>query len=225
LVPKTRQLLIWAIGVGISFAGSALAQSNLDAGKSAAQIFADTCNACHRSPREIKKTSPAFMREHYTTGMREAVMMANYLASVGSDPQAIQQRKPPVMGAGHAPATEPTTRTAAPATAQPIPNEATRNSAAVPDHAPAASESARSSVAIPPVPSLLRPEPQAAPSPSSPPVTTQNQPKPAPTYISRPRRPSDSLEIGANGWAPGFAPGSASTHARARSSNAANFEE
>src|SRR4029077_15121313 len=103
LGPKTRQLLIWAIGVGISFAGSALAQSNLDAGKSAAQIFADTCNACHRSAREIKRTSPGFLREHYTTGAREAAAMATYLAAVGSDARAVQQRKPPVLGAGRAP--------------------------------------------------------------------------------------------------------------------------
>jgi hypothetical protein len=84
----------------------ALAQSNLDAGKSPAQIFVDTCNACHRSPREIKRTSPAFLREHYTTGMREASAMAAYLASVGTDVRAVQQRKPPVLGAGRAPAAE-----------------------------------------------------------------------------------------------------------------------
>jgi hypothetical protein len=78
----------------------AQAQSNLDAGKSPAQIFADTCSACHKSPREIKRTSAAFMHEHYTTGMREATAMAAYLASVGSDPRAVQERKPPVLGAG-----------------------------------------------------------------------------------------------------------------------------
>jgi mono/diheme cytochrome c family protein len=92
-------LALWAVV-------PALAQSNLDAGKSPAQIFADTCNACHRSPREIKRTSPGFLREHYTTGMREAAAMAAYLASVGSDARAVQQRKPPVLGAGRAPATE-----------------------------------------------------------------------------------------------------------------------
>src|SRR5262249_59057447 len=81
---------------------------NLDAGKSAAQIFADTCNACHRSPREIRPTSAAFLREHYTTGGREAAAMAAYLASVGSDSRAVQQRRPPTLGAG--PATAPGAR-------------------------------------------------------------------------------------------------------------------
>jgi len=91
--------LVMAI-VPLAAAGPVAAQSNLDAGKSPAQIFSDTCNACHRSPREIKRTSPAFLREHYTTGLREATAMAAYLASVGSDPTAVQQRRPPAMGAG-----------------------------------------------------------------------------------------------------------------------------
>jgi hypothetical protein len=84
-------------------AGQASAQSNLDAGKTPAQIFAHTCNACHRSPREIKKTTAAFMREHYTTGMQEATTMAAYLASVGSDSKAVEQRRKPVLGAGKEP--------------------------------------------------------------------------------------------------------------------------
>jgi hypothetical protein len=80
-----------------------MAQLNLDRGKSAAQIFADTCNACHRSPREIKPTSATFLRDHYTTGPREAAAMAAYLASVGSDTRAVQQRRPPTLGAGQVP--------------------------------------------------------------------------------------------------------------------------
>jgi hypothetical protein len=80
----------------------AQAQSNLDAGKSAAQIFADTCNACHRSARELRQTHAGFLRDHYTTGMREAAAMAAYLAAVGSDPRAVQRRPAPVMGAGRA---------------------------------------------------------------------------------------------------------------------------
>ncbi len=86
----------------VAAAAPAQAQANLDAGKSAAQIFADTCNACHRSPREVRPTSAAFLREHYTTGAREAAAMAAYLASVGSDARAVQQRRPPTLGAGQA---------------------------------------------------------------------------------------------------------------------------
>jgi hypothetical protein len=106
----------------------AQAQSNLDAGKSPAQIFADTCNACHRSARALKQTNARFLLEHYTTGGHEAAAMAAYLASVGSDPRAVQQRTP-AMGAGQAATTtarrtppaadqgaQPETQTALPAT-------------------------------------------------------------------------------------------------------------
>ena len=88
-------------------AGPAFAQSNLDAGKSASQIFSHTCNACHRSPREIKKTTVGFMREHYTTGIEEAQTMTAYLASVGTDPKAVEQRRKPTLGAGTAPVEAP----------------------------------------------------------------------------------------------------------------------
>src|SRR5215831_6544437 len=80
------------------------AQSNLDAGKSPAQIFSDTCGACHRGPRELKPTSAGFLREHYSTGSREAAAMAAYLASIGSDPRAVRERRPPALGAGQGPA-------------------------------------------------------------------------------------------------------------------------
>lgn len=72
------------------------AQGNLDAGKTPAQIFADTCAACHRNARELKRTSANFLRAHYTTGPVEASAMANYLAGVGtSEPRASQQRQQP----------------------------------------------------------------------------------------------------------------------------------
>jgi hypothetical protein len=102
-MPRPSPVVPWLIGVAIAVAVvPAQAQSNLDAGKSPAQIFADTCNACHRSPRELKQTNAYFLRDHYTTGGREAAVMAAYLASIGSDPRAVQQRRPPVIGAGQA---------------------------------------------------------------------------------------------------------------------------
>lgn len=106
-----RQVMLSVIGIALATgAAPVLAQSNLDAGKSPAQIFADTCNACHRSPREIRPAGPGFLRQHYTTGAREAAAMAGYLAAIGSDPRAIQQRRPPVLGAGRAPAAESANR-------------------------------------------------------------------------------------------------------------------
>jgi hypothetical protein len=46
------------------------------------------------------------MREHYTTGMQEANTMAAYLATVGTDSRAVEQRKKPVLGAGREPPPE-----------------------------------------------------------------------------------------------------------------------
>src|ERR1700744_6744472 len=59
--------------VGCLATERALAQAtNLEAGKSPAQIFAGTCNACHKAPRGLLKSVPpsslsSFLRQHYTT--------------------------------------------------------------------------------------------------------------------------------------------------------------
>lgn len=67
-------------------ASPGLAQQNLDAGKSPAQIFSGNCGACHRSARGLLKTVspsslPDFLRQHYTTGGEMAQMLSGYLTS------------------------------------------------------------------------------------------------------------------------------------------------
>jgi hypothetical protein len=77
------------------------AQGNIDAGKTPAQIFGDTCAGCHRSARELRRASASFLRSHYTAGSDEAAAMANYLAGVGgSEPRSStaaqsQPKRPP----------------------------------------------------------------------------------------------------------------------------------
>ena len=79
----------------------ALAQvQNLEAGKSPSQIFAGTCNVCHKSPRGLLKTVapgslPGFLRQHYTTSSDMAGVLASYLISNGAnDPRyAVTQQK------------------------------------------------------------------------------------------------------------------------------------
>src|SRR5437764_15486661 len=79
VVERVRHGLCWLVGVAVIMAvPPVIAQSNLDAGKSPAQLFSDTCGACHRSPRELKPTSTTFLRDHYSTGRREAAAMAAY---------------------------------------------------------------------------------------------------------------------------------------------------
>ncbi len=62
---------------------------NLEAGKSPAQIFAGTCNACHKSPRGLLRTVPAgslpgFLRQHYTTSGDMASLLSAFLVSNGA---------------------------------------------------------------------------------------------------------------------------------------------
>ncbi|MGO9702346.1 MAG: hypothetical protein ACLPX7_24145 [Xanthobacteraceae bacterium] len=60
------------------------AQTNLDQGKSASQIFAAACAECHKAPRGLAKgrNSAAltdFLREHYTTSRDQAAALAAYV--------------------------------------------------------------------------------------------------------------------------------------------------
>jgi cytochrome c551/c552 len=79
------RLVSWTVGC---FAAAlqmtaADAQGNIDAGKTPAQIFGDTCSACHRSARDLRRASASFLRAHYTTGSDEAAAMASYLSGLG----------------------------------------------------------------------------------------------------------------------------------------------
>jgi hypothetical protein len=84
-------VMLW---IGTFAAEWALAQENLEAGKSPSQIFAGTCNACHKGPRGLLRTVPAgslssFLRQHYTTSPNMANVLAAYLVSNGAnDPKA-----------------------------------------------------------------------------------------------------------------------------------------
>jgi cytochrome c551/c552 len=97
------RLISWTVGcVAAALQITAAdAQGNIDAGKTPAQIFGDTCSACHRSARDLRRASASFLRAHYTTGSDEAASMANYLAGLGSNdprpaqPGQAQPKRPP----------------------------------------------------------------------------------------------------------------------------------
>src|ERR1700759_5563307 len=91
LIPATGMLL-----VGCLAAERASAQAtNLEAGKSPSQIFAGTCNVCHKSPRGLLKTMsagalPGFLRQHYTTSPDMAGLLSSYLISNGASDKRYQ---------------------------------------------------------------------------------------------------------------------------------------
>jgi hypothetical protein len=84
-------LILSMIVVGL---GPALSQSNLDAGKSPEQIFSDTCSACHHVPQNLKAASAQFLRQHYTTGARQAAAMAAYLERAINEPRPTPAASP-----------------------------------------------------------------------------------------------------------------------------------
>jgi len=78
--------LLAAVLVAVTAARS---QGNIDAGKTPAQMFSDTCSTCHRRPQELKRgASASFLRQHYMSGPQEAAAMAAYLAGIPNDPRA-----------------------------------------------------------------------------------------------------------------------------------------
>jgi len=88
--PKLRrgQLVLGAL---YALTGVAAHAQNLDQGKSAVQLFADSCATCHHSPRGLAKgrfrpTLFLFLKDHYATNSSTAWELSSYLASVDSPP-------------------------------------------------------------------------------------------------------------------------------------------
>ena len=91
-IRRSAPLILGLLAILVA-AQSAQPQGNIDAGKTPAQMFSDTCATCHRRPQELKRgASAGFLRQHYMSGAQEAAAMAAYLASVPGDPRAGKDR-------------------------------------------------------------------------------------------------------------------------------------
>ena len=114
-------LLTVAVGFG---AAPAVAQ-DFSAGKTAAQLFASDCSACHKSPAGLAKgqsvsSLASFLREHYTTKTESAAALAAYLAGSGNARPSPQAPTTGPKAAEDKPAPKPRAATAATAaTAEP----------------------------------------------------------------------------------------------------------
>jgi hypothetical protein len=104
---STLRRCLLVVGAVFALTGSAAHAQNLDQGKSAPRLFADSCATCHRgAPGLARGRSRAvlfqFLQEHYATSSNTAAELASYLASVdtrrGRRPQATGT-KPPRPGA------------------------------------------------------------------------------------------------------------------------------
>ena len=87
-MPPTRSGRLLALAA-IAFlnCSAASAQENIDAGKSAQKLFAETCTACHRSPRGLSKgrfsfTLYLYLQKHYASNSSSAWALTSYLESV-----------------------------------------------------------------------------------------------------------------------------------------------
>jgi mono/diheme cytochrome c family protein len=74
-------------------AGAAQAQTNIDQGKPASELFANYCAVCHKSTRGLANgrsnlTLSLFLREHYASSREQAAALAAYVISAGGNAPA-----------------------------------------------------------------------------------------------------------------------------------------
>jgi mono/diheme cytochrome c family protein len=83
-----RSLPAFAV-IALLGCSSAHAQENLDAGKTAPKLFAESCAACHRSAKGLSKgrfsfTLYLYLQKHYASNSSSAWALTSYLESVDS---------------------------------------------------------------------------------------------------------------------------------------------
>ena len=98
MLSRALSLAAVTLLIGCLTAAAVRAVENLEAGKSPAQIFAGTCNACHKSPRGLLRSVPAsslsgFLRQHYTTSSDMASVLSSYLVSNGATDTRAQPKE------------------------------------------------------------------------------------------------------------------------------------
>ena len=97
-MPRQKELrrCLLVLGAIYSLFGATAHGQNIDQGKSAVRLFADSCATCHRSARGLARgrfrpTLFLFLQDHYTSSTSAAWDLASYLASVDS-PQGGRSR-------------------------------------------------------------------------------------------------------------------------------------
>jgi hypothetical protein len=85
---KARCGLLVLAGMA-ALGGSVAVAQNLDKGKPASKLFAESCVSCHRSPRGLAKdrfhlTLYLFLQKHYSSSSSSAWALTSYLESVDS---------------------------------------------------------------------------------------------------------------------------------------------
>lgn len=84
---KSGRGLLALVAMAVLSPSAAGAQENLDRGKPAPKLFAESCVTCHRSARGLADgrftlTLYAFLQQHYASNSGSAWELASYLNSV-----------------------------------------------------------------------------------------------------------------------------------------------
>ena len=88
--PKKSGRRLLALAVMAVLSASAAPAQDLDQGKPAPKLFADSCAACHRSARGLAKgrfslSLYLFLQKHYASNSSSAWALTSYLESVDSE--------------------------------------------------------------------------------------------------------------------------------------------
>jgi hypothetical protein len=95
--PMKARCGLLVVAVIAALGGSAAVAQNLDQGKPAPKLFAESCASCHRSPRGLAKgrfhlTLYLFLQKHYSSGSSSAWALTSYLESIDSGKRAAAKR-------------------------------------------------------------------------------------------------------------------------------------
>ena len=101
--PKKARCGLLVVAVMAALGGSVAVAQNLDQGKPATKLFAESCASCHRSPRGLAKdrfhlTLYLFLQKHYSSGSSSAWALTSYLESVDSG-KRVAAKRPAKTGA------------------------------------------------------------------------------------------------------------------------------
>ena len=95
--PTKARCGLLVVAVMAALGGSMAVAQNLDRGKPAPKLFAESCAACHRSPRGLAKgrfhlTLYLFLQKHYSSGSSSAWALTSYLESIDSGKRVAAKR-------------------------------------------------------------------------------------------------------------------------------------
>jgi hypothetical protein len=95
--PMKARCGLLGLAVIVALGGSVAVAQNLDRGKPAPKLFAESCAACHRSPRGLAKdrfhlTLYLFLQKHYSSSSSSAWALTSYLESVDSGKRVAAKR-------------------------------------------------------------------------------------------------------------------------------------